>query len=133
MIKRIEKENSIIIFFTIGAIACGVIFSIFFNTSLEFIYQYDGSMWASVSTFLGSQFAGIKAPHRKADPSATTFTMPLMASLLLVRADIAVASVSEQYANTSAFTIYNMPFIDKMVFFRRMIPRSPKSSHMIST
>ena len=90
-------------------------------------------MCASVRTFLGSHFDGTKAPHRKAEPSATTFTIPLIASLLFVREEITSAIVSEQRQKISAFNIYMIPFTDKIVSFKRIMPNKLKSSHMTRT
>ena len=86
--------------------------------SFEIINQYDGSKCAIFTTNLGRYSIGTNEPHRKLEPSAITFTIPFIASLLLVilpnRNDIdKVVNV-----NTNKFIIYNRPCKLNIVFPR---------------
>ena len=45
------------------------------------MYQYAGNTCAIFNTNFGSSLTDKNAPHRKADPKATTLTIPLIASL----------------------------------------------------
>lgn len=90
-------------FISIGSILDRFITSIADNISFELIYQYAGSTWAAVSIDDGNHSAGIKAPHKKADPKAITFTIPLIASLLLTMVLINRAMVREQNVNIKVF------------------------------
>lgn len=91
------------IFINIGNILDKFITSIVDNISFELIYQYAGSTWATVSIDDGINVAGIKAPHKKAEPKAITFTIPLIASLLLTMVLINRAIVREQNVKIKVF------------------------------
>ena len=70
-------------------------------------------MWAIFITELGNHSSGIKAPHRNAEPSATTFTIPLTATLLLTNELINNDNVKQLIVNTNSFPINNKPLIEK--------------------
>ena len=71
------------------------------------IYQYDGRICASVKTDFGNHWAGTKAPHKNAEPSATTLTIPFIAFLLFIAVDINKAIVREQNVNNNVFKKYD--------------------------
>lgn len=54
-------------------------------------------------TDFGRYSAGTKAPHKKAEPNATTFTIPLTAFLSFTRVLIVKAIVREQKVKTKVF------------------------------
>lgn len=57
------------------------------------------------STKSGNHSIGTNAPHKKLDPNAITFTIPLIASLFLTRFPIKNARVVAQIVNIKAFII----------------------------
>ena len=82
-----------------------LIISIVFNILLEFIYQYVGNIWAIESTKDGKNSTGTNAPHKKDDPNATTFTIPVTESLLLIMVLINNASVKQQNEKINKFNM----------------------------
>ena len=85
------------------------IVSNFFVISLFFMYQYVGSIWAILITDLGRYSNGTKAPHRKLEPNAITFTIPLIASFLFTSVPIKTAIVVAHIVNMSEFIINIIP------------------------
>ena len=71
-----------------------------FSISFVWIYQYAGSPFAIFKTNSGKYSAGTKAPHKKADPRATTFTIPFTAFLFLTNVVITKAMVKQQKVNS---------------------------------
>ena len=96
VINTTEKPIITTIFINTGFKFSRLIISITFNNSFEFIYQYAGKTCAIFNTVSGSHSAGTKAPHRKDDPNAITFIIPLIASLLFINVLINNAIVNEQ-------------------------------------
>lgn len=61
--------------------------------------------WAMVRTDSGSHSIGTKAPHKKLEPRAMTFTIPLMAFGFLTSVPIKNAILVAQSVNMRAFMI----------------------------
>ena len=73
-------------------------------------------MWAIRITEGGKKDKGTKAPHKKLDPSAITFTIPFIASLFMARLPSKEASVNTQKANKNAFMIKYNPCQENIPF-----------------
>ena len=129
--KAIEKPITTIIFINTGFKFSILIISIVFNKSFEFIYQYAGKICATFNTVSGSHSAGTKAPQRKDDPSAITFIIPLIASLLFINVLINNAIVSEQKVNINEFSIYVIPLGVNITSPTNIIPIIVKKTHTI--
>ena len=80
------------------------------------MYQYVGIMCATVKTLLGSHSTGTKAPHKKLEPSAITFTIPFIAFLLFTIVAIKNAIVKAHIVNINEFTMYIKPRYAKHLF-----------------
>ena len=93
------------------------------NKSLEFTYQYVGKIRDIVITDSGNHSVGINAPHRKAEPNAITFTIPLTAFLSLINVHNHSARVRELKVKIKAFKLYIKPLIDNMVLLKRTTPK----------
>ena len=117
-------ENNIItnILIIIGFIEVILILCKFVNKSLEFTYQYVGKIRDILITVSGNHSVGIKAPHRKAEPNAITFTTPLTAFLSSIRVDISSARVRELNVNIKAFKPYIKPLKDNIVLLKMTVP-----------
>ena len=83
------------------------------NKSLEFTYQYVGKIRDIVITDSGNHSVGINAPHRKAEPNAITFTIPLTAFLLVIKVLIKSANVNEQNVNINKYEVEEGNVIEK--------------------
>lgn len=105
MINNNEKPIKTAILINIGCNVSKWKYSIFFNKSLLWTYQYDGKTWAIFNTISGNHVEGTKTPAKNADPNATTLTIPLTAFLSLTNELIIKAKVSEQNVKSKAFMI----------------------------
>ena len=101
---------------------CSDTLSMLASKLFEFVYQYVGIMRDIFTTISGNHSVGINAPQRKAEPRATTLTIPVIAPLLLVRLDIKRAIVNVQKVNTKVFKAYITPLSDNIVSFKTNIP-----------
>ena len=61
------------------------------------------------NTGAGGGGIGTKAPHKKLEPNATTFTIPFIAPLFDTKFPIKNAIVVAQIVNTREFIIYTTP------------------------
>ena len=105
MINNNEKPIKTAILINIGCNVSKWKYSIFFNKSLLWTYQYDGKICAIFNTISGNHVEGTKTPAKYAEPSATTLTMPLTAFLSVINELIIKAKVNEQKVNIKAFVI----------------------------
>ena len=90
-------------------------------------------MWASLSTFEPRYSTGKNAPHKNAEPSATTFTIPPIASLFFTNVLIRSAKVKADNENTNEFNMYNKPLVLSTEPFSKIIASNVYKSHKTNT
>ena len=108
-----------------------LIISILASKLLESIYQYAGKIWAILSTVFGKNSTGTKAPHKNADPSETTFTIPVIAPLFFIRVDIKSDNVKVVKVNNKAFNENNKNLISNILALSKIIPNITYKSQTI--
>ena len=92
-------------------------------------YQYVGMMCAMPSTHDGRYSSGTNTPHKKLNPSVSTFTIPVIAFFFKRKQLSIYASASDESVNTKAFIIKINPLSENILSPTITMLNSMKNSH----
>ena len=131
--KITEKINIIPICIIMLFIISFVKFVVLAIVLLFVINQYDGKIFAQFNTASGKYSCGTNAPHMKLEPSAITFTIPLIASLFFTKFPTNDPIVSAVMQNINEFIINHRPFVVNITFEYSIMLIATYINHMKNT